>query len=170
MKRGRPRADPAKTAAFHRRGRAQGLKRGKALPPGEAELKREKGLKRAAPARRASTPPEVWAAVLRRDGGLCVWSRHLGRQRAGEHPHHLLPKGTWPEYAAVRANIVSLAADRHMTHEFSPGDRLPWDALPGECRAFLRRVCAGDPRAERLVLTKYPADGDQSDHPVRRAA
>jgi hypothetical protein len=167
VKRGRLRADPVKTAAFHQRGRSKGLDRGK------GGAGREKGLERAAlgrgvPRERATTPPEVWAAVLRRDGGLCVWSRHLGRRRRAAHPHHLLPKQTWPEFVGTRANIVGLTADLHMTHEHSPGDRLPWDALPEECRAFLRKVARADARAARLVETKYPAAGARADHPIRR--
>lgn len=176
MKRSRLGSDPAKTAAFHRRGRAQGLDRGKGLKreaplkPGEP-LERRSRLKAKVARSGAVTRLDVWAAVLRRDGGLCVWSRHLGVEARAAHPHHLLPKGTWPEYAAVRENIVALAADLHMQHEFSPRDRLPWEALPAECRAFLRKVAARDARAERLIVVKYPADaGAQSDHPVRRAA
>lgn len=172
MKRSRPlRADRAKTAAWQARGRAQGLDRGQPLKRG-AELKRGAApLKQAPPRARVSTPPEVWEAVLRRDGGRCVWSRYLGVEARAAHPHHLLPKSTWPEYAAVRENVVALAADRHMQHEFSPRDRLPWEALPAECRAFLRKVAARDARAGRLIVVKYPADGGaQSDHPVRRAA
>lgn len=177
MRRGRPlRADPSKTAAWQQRGRAQGLKRGQSLKPGEelkrgAAPKRRAALKQAPPARRVTTPPEVWAAAVRRDGGRCVWSRYLGVKRRAHHPHHLLPKGAgeWPEYAGVRENIVSLAADRHMTHEFSPRDRLPWEALPAECRAFLRKVAARDARAERLIVVKYPSRAAPGDHPVRRA-
>lgn len=164
MRRSGPlRADRAKTAAWQKRGRAQGLDRGQQPLKRGGELKRGAAPKRRAPVKqapaarpRASTPPEVWAAVLRRDGGRCVWSRYLGVERRAHHPHHLLPKGTWPEYAGVRENVVALAADRHMEHEFSPLGRLPWEALPAECRAFLRKVAARDPRAERLIAVKYP--------------
>lgn len=178
MKRSRLGSDPAKTAAFHRRGRAQGLDRGKGLKrevplePGKPPERRSR-LKAKVARSGAVTPLDVWAAVLRRDGGACVWSRYLGIEARAAHPHHLLPKGAggWPEFAGVRANVVALAADRHMQHEFSPRDRLPWEALPVECRAFLRKVAARDARAERLIVVKYPADGGaQSDHPVRRAA
>ena len=162
-------ADPAKTAAFHKRGRAQGLSRGKGLKR-EVGLQARKALGRGKPKPRVSTPPAVWAAVLRRDGGLCVWSCYLGQLRRAEHPHHLLGKGVWPEFVGERANIVGLAATAHMNHEHSPNSRLPWDALPAECRAFLRRVAASDPRAERLVETKYPAADGEPVHPVRRRA
>lgn len=156
MKQSRLQADPAKTAAWQQRGRGKGLRR-------------EKRLARTPKPPRPTTPRDVWEAVLRRDGGLCVWSRYLGRRRKAQHPHHLLPKGAggWPQFVAERANIVGLTADQHMQHEHSPSERLPWAALPEECREFLRRVCARDPRAERLVSIKYPADGVLSDHPVR---
>jgi hypothetical protein len=100
---------------------------------------------------------------------MCVWSRFLGDRVRAEHPHHLLPKATWPQFAETRANIVALSADRHMTHEHSPLDRLPWEALPGECQSFLRSVAAVDPRAERLIEREYPAVGERRQHPVRRA-
>jgi hypothetical protein len=176
VRRSRLRVDPAKTAAFHQRGRAQGLDRGKGL-------KREAPLERGAPLERRSrlrarvarqgavTPPDVWAAVLRRDGRRCVWCRLAGRDVPAEHPHHLLPKGSgsWPELAGVVENVVALCAACHMTHEFSPCDRLPWAALPRACRSFLVKRAAVDERAARLVVTKYPADaGAPSDHSVRR--
>lgn len=161
MKRSPLKADPAKTAAFHQRGRAQGLKR-------ETELRASKALGRGTPKARVSTPPDMWAAVLRRDEGLCVWARHLGQRRRAEHPHHLLSKGVWPEFVGERANVVAMSPTAHMTHEHSPNDRLPWEALPAECQEFLRRAAASDPRAARLVETKYPfADGEPV-HPVRR--
>jgi len=152
------RADPAKTAAFHARGRAKGLRRTDRPPVARSTLKAGEGLRRARPKTRLTTPPEVWAAVLKRDGGQCVWSRHLGLRVRAEHPHHCLPKGAggWPQFAAVQANICSLSADRHMTHEHSPNDRLPWAALPAECQAFLRGVAAVDARAARFVRVKYP--------------
>lgn len=167
MKRSPLRANPAKTAAFHARGRAQGLARGNRPPVARSQLKRSAGLKRDRLSRaalgnsnttkpRLVTPADVWAAVLKRDGGLCVWSRHLGRKVRAEHPHHLLARQTWPQYNAVREAIVALAAQPHMQHEHSPNDRLPWAALPAECRAFLREVAADDARAARFVRVKYP--------------
>lgn len=100
---------------------------------------------------------------------MCVWSRHRGGSEWAQHPHHLLPKGVWPEFVGIRANIVGLSATAHMIHEHSPNDRLPWEALPGECQEFLRHVAASDPRAERLVETKHPAaDVGSEEHPVRR--
>lgn len=151
MKRGRLTSDPSKTAAWQQRGRGKGLNREKRLQRGEKPLG-------ARAQRRVTTPPEVWAAVLKRDGGWCVWSWYLGKRRRAQHPHHLLGKGRggWPEFAATRENIVGLTGDLHMQHEFSPTDRLPWAALPAECQAFLRRVAACDARAERLIATKYP--------------
>lgn len=143
-------ADPAKVAAFVQRNRKP--------------LARTSGLKRGTPKPRVSTPPAVWREVLARDEGLCVWSRYLGQRMPAKHPHHLLPKGTgcWPQFFDVCANIVGLSADRHMTHEHSPLDRLPWEALPAECQAFLRSVAAVDPRAERLIRTKYPVAGGRA--------
>jgi hypothetical protein len=147
------RADPARVAAFVQRNRKP--------------LARTSELKRGTPKPRVVTPLAVWREVLRRDGGGCVWSRLLGEQVPAKHPHHLLPKATWPQFAGARQNIVALSADRHMTHEHSPLDRLPWEALPGECQAFLRDVAAVDPRAERLIATKYPAVGEWRQHPVK---
>lgn len=151
------RADPAKVAAFVQRNRKP--------------LARTMSLKRGTPRQRVSTPPDVWREVLRRDGGLCVWSAHLGRRARAEHPHHLLPKGKggWPQFFDVRENIVGLAPTPHMAHEHSPLDRLPWEALPGECQAFLLEVAAVDPRAERLIECQYPVAGEQRQHPVRRS-
>lgn len=146
-------ADPAKTAAFQARGRATGLKR--------------TVLSRSRSRRRAVTPPDVWREVWKRDGGRCVWSRYLGEDVKAEHPHHLLPRSTWPMYVKTRQNIVGLAAHKHMQHEWSPTDRLPWAALPPECQAFLLAVAKIDPRAERFIETKYPAGAGQSEHPVR---
>lgn len=151
-------SDPAKTAAWQARSRAKALRRTNRVPTSRSTLKRSTGLRARRPKRRVVTPPDVWAAVLARDGGLCVWSKHLGRKVRAEHPHHILPKGVdgWPQYAATKANICALSPDRHMTHEHSPNDRLPWAALPVECQAFLRDVCANDARAARFVQTKYP--------------
>lgn len=156
MKRTPLRSNPAKTAAWEARGRAQGLARGNRPSAAGKPLKRAAGLKRARPKSRVVTPANVWAAVLKRDGGLCVWSRHLGRRQRAEHPHHLLDKATWPQYVGTAANIVALAAQPHMQHEHSPCDRLPWAALPAECQAFLRDVAAVDERAARFVRIKYP--------------
>jgi hypothetical protein len=158
MKRTLLRANPAKTAAFHARGRAQGLARGKRPTTARSMLKRGAGLKRARPTARVTTPPTVVAAALARNGGWCVWARHMGLRCRAEHPHHLLPKGVggWPQFYATRANIVGLSARQHMQHEHSPSDRLPWAALPGECQAFLRDVAAVDARAARFVRVKYP--------------
>jgi hypothetical protein len=150
------RSNPAKTVAFLARGRAKGLRRTNRPPVARSTLKRSQRLKRARPTARVTTPAAVWAAVLKRDGGLCVWSRHLGREVRAEHPHHLLARSIWPQYNGTRQAIVSLAAQPHMQHEHSPNDRLPWAALPAECQAFLRQVAAEDARAARFVRVKYP--------------
>lgn len=168
MRRSTPlKSNPAKTAAFLARGRAQGLRRTNRPPVARSTLKAREGLKRGRLSRataknsdttkpRLTTPPDVWAAVLKRDDGLCVWSRHLGREVRAEHPHHLLARQTWPQYNGTREAIVSLAAQPHMQHEHSPRDRLPWAALPAECQAFLRAVASIDARVARFVRTKYP--------------
>lgn len=156
MKRSELKSDPASVAAFVARGRAKGLKRSNRASTSRSTLKRSTGLRTRRVKRRLTTPPDVWAAVLTRDGGLCVWSKHLGRKVRAEHPHHLLWRQEWPQYNGTPENIVGLAEQPHMQHEHSPNDRLPWAALPGECQAFLRDVCANDARAARLVRVKYP--------------
>lgn len=169
MRRGRPlRADPSKTAAWQQRGRSKGLARDKGLKAREKPLERRAKLQAPAPRPRVATPPDVWAAVLRRDRKQCVWCRHAGRVGPAEHPHHLLPKQSWPELAGVVENVVALCASCHMTHEFSPRDRLPWDALPRACRAFLRERSAVSGRAARLVSVKYPAGAAQPERRSRR--
>lgn len=155
MKRHTPlRADPAKTAAFHARGRVKGLRRSDRPPVARSTLKRSGGLKRARPKQRLVTPIDLWAAVILRDKSQCVWCRKY--VRGVGHPHHLLPRQTWPQFNAERRNVVLLDADCHMQHEHSPNDRLPWAALPAECQAFLREVAAVDARAARFVRVKYP--------------
>jgi hypothetical protein len=151
VKRSRLQTDPAKVAVWQQRGRGKGLGRQK-------RLARTTRLKAAPRRARPALPPAVREAVLHRDGGLCVWSLHLGQRVRAEQVHHLLPRGSggWPQFAATRENLVSLAAEAHMQHEFSPRDRLPWVALPVECREFLREVAVCDSRAARLVRVKYP--------------
>jgi hypothetical protein len=151
MKQTRLQADPAKVAAWQQRTRGKGLSR-------EKQLKRTAKLRTTPRRARPAMPANVREAALRRDGGWCVWSLHLGQRRLAQQVHHLLPQGKdgWPQFAATRENLVGLAADLHMQHEWSPNDRLPWAALPAECREFLQRVARGDARAARLVSTKYP--------------
>lgn len=183
MKRSALKADPAKTAAFVARGRAKGLRRTNRAPMARKPLSRAKALRTARPKpvgvpfaeaanematsiraqnkalrrkQRAGVPPEVRAAVLQRDDGLCVWSRHLGQHVRATQLHHLLPRQGWPEYIATPENLCSMAPLPHMQHEFSPSDRLPWAALPDECREFLRRVAVVDARAARLIRIRYP--------------
>lgn len=133
-------------------------------------LKRTAGLRRARPKKRQTLPPELRAAVFARNGGWCVWARHMGLRCRAVQIHHLLPQGVdgWPQYAAEPANLVGMAVLTHMQHEHSPRDRLPWAALPAECQTFLRSVAADDARAARFVTLKYPADAALSEHPVRR--
>lgn len=154
MKRTPLRADPAKTAAFHARGRAQGLARGNRPLVARKPLTRAASLKRPRPKTRPTTPANVWAAILLRDGQRCVWC--CKRVRGAGHPHHLLARQTWPQFNAERRGIVLLHPACHMQHEHSPRDRLPWAALPAECQAFLRAVAARDARAARFVRVKYP--------------
>jgi hypothetical protein len=90
-----------------------------------------------------------------------VWCHHEGRVGSTEHPHHLLPKQTWPIFFDTIANIVGVCGRCHMTHEFSPQDRLPWDALPQECRDFLIEVAHVDARAARLIAVKYPKSNER---------
>lgn len=158
MKRSSLNSDPANTAAWQARSRAKALRRTHRTPTSRSTLKARQGLKRARPKRRVTTPPDVWAAVLARDGGLCVWSKYLGRRVKADCVHHLLPKGAggWPEYVGTRENLVSMQSLAHLQHEFSPNDRLPWAALPDECREFLMRVAVVDARAARLIRTRYP--------------
>jgi hypothetical protein len=164
MKRSRLKSNPAKTAAFHARGRAQGLARGNRPLVARKPPKRTAGLRRARPLSRSRpknsnttrVPTEVRAAVIARNGGWCVWARHMGLRCRAQHVHHLLCKSTWPQYAAEPANLVGMSAYAHMQHEHSPNDRLPWAALPAECQAFLRAVAAVDARAARFVRVKYP--------------
>jgi hypothetical protein len=128
-----------------------------------------KGLKRTAGRASVVTPLSTWLAVLIRDDEQCAWCRREGHRGRAEHPHHLLPKQTWPELVGAVANIVALCGDCHMRHEFSPRDRLPWDALPGSCQEFLTAVAAVDPRAARLVAVKYPRVNEKRSSDVRNA-
>lgn len=161
MKRTPLRANPAKTAAFHARGRAQGPARTNRPPVARSQLKARAGLKRGRPKQRLVTPASVRAAVLLRDGGRCVW---CGEQvRGAGHPHHILARSVWPQYNGERRAIVLMDGDCHMQHEHSPSDRLPWASLPAECQAFLREVAADDARAARFVRVKYPGAAEALD-------
>jgi hypothetical protein len=126
------------------------------LSVGAKSLERGSTFKPARPSARTGTPPYVWAAVLFRDGARCVWCDHDRRTVPAEHPHHLLPKQTWPGFVDAVPNVVALCARHHMQHEFSPSDRLPWEAIPASCREFLAAVALVDARAARLIAVKYP--------------
>lgn len=133
-----------------------------ALGVGRKSRERGSTFKTPRPVKRTGTPRGVLRLVVARDRGRCVWCRHEGRDVRAEHPHHLLPQQTWPWLAGVAANVVCLCAQCHMKHEFSPRDRLPWDALPVSCREFLTAMARADARAARLITVKYPKVNERS--------
>ena len=53
------------------------------------------------------------AAVLRRDGYRCQWSRRFGKRAQADTVHHAFPREQWPEYQWEPWNLVSLSAHAH---------------------------------------------------------
>lgn len=53
------------------------------------------------------------AAVLRRDGYMCQWSRRYGKQIPADTVHHVFPRELFPEYQWEPWNLVSLSRAEH---------------------------------------------------------
>ena len=53
------------------------------------------------------------AAILKRDGYLCVLSKRYGKTIQADTVHHIYPRERYPEYAFSDWNLISLSTKMH---------------------------------------------------------
>ena len=87
------------------------------------------------------------AAVLRRDGYLCQWSKRFGKRVEADTVHHVFPREDFPEYEWAAWNLVALSGAVHDSMHVR-GSR----ELTGTGKALMRIVAR---RAGVEVPEKY---------------
>ena len=53
------------------------------------------------------------AAVMKRDGYKCQWSKRYGKTVEATTVHHIFPANDYPEYALAAWNLISLSNKGH---------------------------------------------------------